>query len=97
VIVVTRRAGRLAVRWVLPSGAGKQEAWKAMGAWRRKAGAPGGSDEWRPTAWWSPPSGDGAVMMLQARGAWQCVMPVRRSEPSVCLATWDAHQAILVR
>jgi len=44
-----------------------------------------------------PPGGDNAVMMLQARGAWRCVMPARRSEPSVCLAMWDARQAVLVQ
>jgi len=51
-----------------------------------------------------PPGGDDAVMMLQARGAWRCVMPARRcvmparrSEPSVCLTTWDARQAVLVQ
>jgi len=34
-----------------------------------------------------PPGGDGAVMVLRACGAWRCVMPARRSEPSVCLTT----------
>jgi len=46
---------------------------------------------------WSPPGGDDAVMMLQARGAWWCVMPIRWSEPGVCLATWDARQTVLVQ
>jgi len=69
-----------------------------MARWRlaARAGAPGGG-EWCLAAWWSPPDGDDAVMMLQARGAWRCVMPVRRSEPSVCLATWDVRQAVLVQ
>jgi len=40
----------------------------------------------RLAAGWSPPGGDGAVMILQARGAWQCVMPAKRSGPRVRLA-----------
>jgi len=55
---------------------------------------------WRwvaPSGMVGPPSGDDAVMMLQARGAWRCVMPARQSEPSVCLATWDARQTVLVQ
>ena len=61
-----------------------------------QAGVPGGGSEWRLAVWWSLPGGDDAVMMLHERGAWRCVMLVRRSEPSVCLATWDACQAVLV-
>ena len=62
-----------------------------------RVGAPGGGGEWRQATWWSLPGGDDAVMMLQARGAWRCVMLARRSEPSVCLATWDARRVILVQ
>jgi len=69
-----------------------------MARWRlaARAGALGGGDKWRLAAGRSPPGGDGAVMILRARGVWRCVMPARRSEPSVCLATWDARQAVLV-
>jgi len=42
VAVVTGRVGCLAVGWVPPGGTRKQEAWKAMGAWRRKLEVPGG-------------------------------------------------------
>ena len=69
---------------------GTAETLKGSGAWWRQADKPGGGGEWRLMAWWSPPSGDGAVMMLQACGAWRCVMPARRFGPSVHLAMWDA-------
>jgi len=42
-----------------------RQAVTVNGAWRCEAGAPGGDD---------------AVMMLQAHGAWRCVMPTRRSD-----------------
>jgi len=45
----------------------------------------------------SPPNDDGVMMILQARGAWRCVMPARRSGPSIRLATCDACQADLVQ
>jgi len=77
----------LAVGRVPPGGMGQQRGWKETGAWRRRAGAPGGGGEWRLAGWWIPLGGDGVVMMLQARGAWRCVMPARQFEPSVCLAT----------
>jgi len=38
------RSGRLAVGWVPPGGERKQEAWKAMGAWRRELEASGGDE-----------------------------------------------------
>ena len=44
-----------------------------------------------------PPGGDGAVMILRGRGIWRCVMLAKRCELSVCLATWDARQAVLVQ
>ena len=70
------------------------------GDWRlaARAGAPGGGGKWRPAAWWSLPGDDDAVMMLQARGAWWCVMLARRSEmPKSCLlhyATLQNHAII---
>jgi len=43
--------------------------------------APGGDDgAGRLSAGWCPLGGGDAVRILQARGAWWCVMPVRRSE-----------------
>jgi len=61
-------------------------------------GAPGGDDSaWRLAAGWCPPCGDGAVMSLQAPGAWWCVMPARRSGARFRLAAWDARQADLVQ
>ena len=85
--MATIDAWRLAVGRFPPSGLEQQRGWKENGAWRREKDAPSSGDEWRLAAWWSSPDGDDAVMMLQARGAWRCVMPARRSEPSVCLAT----------
>jgi len=41
-----------------------------------------GGDEWRLMAGRSSPGGDGAEVILQARGAWRCVMPARRLELS---------------
>jgi len=42
--------------------------------------APPGGDggAGRLAAWWCPPGGGGTVRVLQARGAWRCVMPARR-------------------
>ena len=55
--------------------------------------APGGARQVRqavagvaPSGMVDPPVGDGVVMMLQAHGAWRCVMLARRFGPSVCLA-----------
>jgi len=70
---------------VPPGGRGAPEVLE--GDWRCETSASGGGGEWRLATGWSLPGGDGAVMILQARGAWRCVMPVRRSEPSMCLAT----------
>jgi len=42
--------------------------------------APGGDDgAGRLAARWCPPGGGSTVRILQARGAWRCVMPARRS------------------
>jgi len=50
----------------------------------------------RLAAWWSLPDSDGAVMILQACGAWRCVMLARGSGPSFHLATCDVRQVDLV-
>jgi len=76
---------------------GRVEVLKVQWRLAARAGAPGGSGEWRLAAGRSSLGGDGAVMILQAPGAWRCVMPAKRFEPSVCLATWDARQAVLVQ
>jgi len=49
----------------------KQKAWKGL--------APGGARWGCLAVGWCPPGGDGAVMTLQALGAWQCVMLAKRS------------------
>jgi len=87
VVVAIVDAWRLAVGRVSPGGMEQQRGWKEIGAWRRETGALGGGDEWHLAAGHSLPGIDGAVMMLQVPGAWQCLMPARRSEPSVYLAT----------
>jgi len=87
VAVAIVNAWRLAVGRVLLGRMGQQRGWKETGAWRCEEEAPGGGGEWRLMTWWSPPGDDSVVMMLQARGAWRCVMPARWSEPSVCLTT----------
>jgi len=46
---------------------------------------------------WSPPGGDGVVRILQACGAWRCVMPAKLSRPSFRLVACDARQADLVQ
>ena len=49
--------------------------------------APSGDDEaWHLAARWCPPGGSGAVWILQARGAWRCVMPDRQSGAKFRLA-----------
>ena len=87
VVVATVDAWRLTVGRVPPGGMEQQRGWKETGTWRRETGALGGGDEWRLATGRNPLGGDGVVMILQARGAWRCVMPARRSRPSVCLAT----------
>jgi len=81
VAMATVDAWRLAVGRVPPGGMEQQGGWKETGAWQRETGAPGGGDEWRLAAGRSPPGGDDVVMILQARGAWRCVMPAKRSGP----------------
>jgi len=49
--------------------------------------APGGDEgAGRVAAGWCPPGSGGAVRILQERGAWQCVMPARRSGAKFRLA-----------
>jgi len=49
--------------------------------------APGGDIELgRLAPWWYPPGDSGTVRVLQARGAWWCGMPVRRSGAKFRLA-----------
>ena len=49
--------------------------------------APGGDDEaGRMAVWWCPPGSSGTVRELQARGAWRCGMPAKRSEAKFRLA-----------
>ena len=74
---------RLAVGRVPPGGMEQQRGWKEINAWRRETGAPSGGDESRLAVGQSLPGGDGAVMILQVRGAWWRVMPARRYGPNV--------------
>jgi len=68
----------------------------SAGAWRLAVRVP---RQAMTVQWWfcrrvapggtcPPPGGDGAVMILRARGVWRRVMSARQSEPSVCLVTW---------
>jgi len=104
--------GRCARRWwqVVPGGRTESaRRWRcrddSAGVWRLGVRVP---RQAMTMQWWfcrrmapggtcPPPGGDGAVMILRARGVWWRVMPARRSKPSVCLATWDARQAVLVQ
>jgi len=46
-----------------------KKAWRETGAWRRVVVCQAVTDSvGRLAVWWSPPGGDGVVMILQVRG-----------------------------
>jgi len=87
VAVATVNTARLAVRMVPPGRIGaagdleedRRLATQGGSARRRRC-------QRRRAARWCPPGGDDAVLILQALGAWRCVMPARRSGAKFRLA-----------
>jgi len=68
------------------------------GDWRLAA-RDGCARRWRQVALGGraePLGSDDAEVILQARGAWRCVIPARRSGAKLRLAACDACQTVLV-
>ena len=66
------------------------------GSAKRTGTTEGLEGDWRLAVGRRTPGGDDAEVILQARGAWRCVIPAKQSGAKFRLAACDARQAVLV-